>query len=71
MGFKHSFGAEVDITLVDKDGGELEMPSEFDEFSYKSDRNNRAMSKEAKKNMEYLTEVMKQSGFLTKNHFIS
>jgi D-alanyl-D-alanine dipeptidase len=40
MGSRHNRGAAVDLTLVDlKTGKELEMPSEFDEFSTKANRN--------------------------------
>ena len=34
----HSRGNTVDVTLVDRDGNELEMPSEFDDFSAKANR---------------------------------
>ena len=39
VGFSsHSRGNTVDITLVDKEGNELLMPSAFDEFSSAADR---------------------------------
>jgi zinc D-Ala-D-Ala dipeptidase len=66
-GSRHSYGAAVDITLVDSKGKELKMPSEFDEFNFKASRNNGNMNKEAKENMEYMTRIMKKNGFLTIN----
>jgi D-alanyl-D-alanine dipeptidase len=64
-GSKHSRGIAVDVTLVDKDGNEIEMPTGFDDFSVKASRSHKGNSKEAQQNMEYLTEVMKRNGFVT------
>ncbi|MBE5758467.1 MAG: hypothetical protein E7332_00325 [Clostridiales bacterium] len=61
----HNRGAAVDITLVDMDGNELEMPSGVMELNEKAHRNNKNMSEEAKKNMDYLTEIMTSCGFRT------
>jgi D-alanyl-D-alanine dipeptidase len=62
-GSKHNKGASVDITLVDANGKELEMPSSFDEFSIKASRNNPDMTKNARKNLKILTDAMVKSGF--------
>lgn len=59
----HNKGCAVDITLVDKDGNELVMPSSFDDFSEKAYRSNPNMSEEAKNNMHILTNIMLKSGF--------
>lgn len=59
----HNKGCAVDITLVDKEGKELDMPSKFDDFSEKAYRNNQNMTKEAKKNMDLLTAAMVNNGF--------
>ncbi|WP_315109053.1 M15 family metallopeptidase [Clostridium intestinale] len=59
----HNKGCAVDITLVDKEGKELMMPSSFDDFSEKAYRGNTNMSDEAKSNMTILTNIMVQSGF--------
>lgn len=64
-GSVHNKGAAVDITLVDSNGKELEMPSGFDTFSKAAYRNNPSMSAKAKSNLNYLTNVMKQCGFNT------
>lgn len=62
-GSKHNRGAAVDVTLVDKDGKEAEMPSGFDEFTYRAARNNTRMSAAAAKNLKILTDAMVKSGF--------
>jgi len=59
----HNKGCAVDITLVDKDGKELVMPSSFDDFSEKAYRSNSNMNEEAKNNMQILTGIMLKSGF--------
>jgi D-alanyl-D-alanine dipeptidase len=59
----HSKGGAVDITLVNMDGNEVEMPSEFDTFSIAASRNNSSMTGEAKKNLNLLTKVMNECGF--------
>jgi len=65
VGSKHNRGTAVDVTLVDMEGNELEMPSGFDDFTGKGARNNNNMSENARKNMELLTEVMVRNGFTT------
>jgi D-alanyl-D-alanine dipeptidase len=65
MGSRHNRGAAVDITLVDENGKEVEMPSGFDDFTIKAHRNNPDMSKEAQKNLATLTSVMSACGFTT------
>lgn len=60
---RHNNGMAVDVTLVDKDGNELKMPSDFDEFSEKAKLTYKYMTKEARKNVDYLHEVMNSVGF--------
>ncbi len=67
-GSRHNRGGAVDVTLVDKDGRELEMPSDFDDFSKKASPTNPAMSPAAKKNSEYLKMVMVKNGFTPYEH---
>lgn len=64
-GSKHNRGTAVDVTLVDMEGNELEMPSGFDDFTGKGSRNNKNMSENARRNMELLTDVMVRNGFTT------
>lgn len=61
----HNRGCAVDITLVDKNGNELSMPSKFDDFSTKAYRSNSKMTNESKKNMDLLTKYMLNNGFST------
>ncbi|WP_176371293.1 D-alanyl-D-alanine dipeptidase [Litchfieldia alkalitelluris] len=67
QGSNHNRGAAVDVTLVDEEGNELEMPTGFDEFSERAWLNYQGNSDEAQKNMEYLVNIMRQSGFTTIN----
>ncbi len=59
----HNGGFAVDVTLVDLEGKELEMPTKFDDFSEKASRNSTSMSKAAAVNLSILTDVMKRHGF--------
>lgn len=63
VGSNHNRGASVDVTLVDQNGREVEMPTGFDDFTEEASRNYPDMPEEARKNMEYLTEVMVRNGF--------
>ncbi len=63
IGSNHNRGAAVDVTLVDEDGNELEMPTGFDDFSEQASRNYPNIPEEAEKNMNYLTGVMIRNGF--------
>lgn len=60
---RHNNGMAVDITLVDKNGKELEMPSGFDDFTERASPTRDDMSKEAKKNINYLMDIMLGLGF--------
>ncbi len=64
-GSRHNRGAAVDVTLVDDNGIEVEMPSAFDDFSPRAWRNNQEMSGEARRHLEILTKAMMDSGFTT------
>lgn len=64
-GSKHSRGTAVDVTIIDMEGNELEMPSGFDDFSSKAARNSTEMSDSARKNMDLLTNTMIKNGFTT------
>ena len=60
----HCRGNAVDMTLVDLETGEkLEMPTEFDDFSGKADRDYSDCSEKAAANARILEEVMKKHGF--------
>ncbi|OPJ58167.1 M15 family metallopeptidase [Clostridium oryzae] len=59
----HNRGCAVDLTLTDKNFNEIVMPSSFDDFTEKAHRENPHMSKEARKNLQLLTDIMLESGF--------
>lgn len=60
---RHNNGMAVDITLVDKNGQELEMPSEFDDFTDRANPTGDNMTSEARKNINYLMDIMLGLGF--------
>ena len=62
-GSRHNRGAAVDLTLVQLDGKEVEMPSSYDDFSPKAHRNYSDVSKLAKKHRELLEKAMMAEGF--------
>ncbi len=62
-GSNHNRGAAVDITLVDKDGKELEMPSAFDEFTRRASIKYTDCPKEQIENRELMGRIMVQHGF--------
>lgn len=59
----HSRGNTVDLTLCNKDGYELWMPTEFDDFSKKADRDYSDCSADTSSNALILEEVMRAHGF--------
>jgi D-alanyl-D-alanine dipeptidase len=62
-GSVHSRGAAVDITLVDRNGKEISMPTGFDGFNKKADKNYSDVSAEKAKNAKLLEKVMVENGF--------
>ena len=64
LGFSsHSRGNTLDVTLVDVWGNELEMPTEFDDFTEAANRDYSKCSEEARKNAQLLEAVMEKNGF--------
>lgn len=59
----HSRGNTVDVTLVDNQGKELPMPTGFDDFSAKADRDYSDCSREAADNALILQLLMEKHGF--------
>jgi len=64
-GSRHNRGASVDITLVDRNGKELEMPTGFDNFTEKAHRDYQGGSVASRKNSALLERVMKAQGFMS------
>ena len=63
-GSRHNRGSAVDVTLVDKFGKELEMPTGFDDFSDRAHRDYNNVSKAAKENRRTLEAAMIKRGFI-------
>lgn len=59
----HSRGNTIDLTLVDASGQELEMPTGFDDFSKKADRDYSDCTAEAANNAQILEILMEKHGF--------
>lgn len=62
-GSKHNRGAAVDLTLVDKTGKELPMPTPFDDFTEKASPDYQGGDPVARANMRTLQTAMKKRGF--------
>lgn len=64
VGFSnHSRGFAVDLTLVDSHGKELPMPTEFDDFSGRADRDYSDCDPVAAENALLLQNIMEKHGF--------
>jgi len=61
---RHTRGTAVDITLVDKDGKDLPMPTPFDDFTERAHRDAAGIPAEAARNSKRLEEVMQKHGFI-------
>lgn len=59
----HNRGGAVDITLVDKEGNELEMGTKFDHFGPESSHLYADLSSEVMKNRKLLKKIMIKNGF--------
>jgi len=61
---RHTRGTAVDVTLVDRAGNELAMPTPFDDFTEKAHRDSPAWTPEQRANSLKLQEAMTKYGFL-------
>jgi zinc D-Ala-D-Ala dipeptidase len=61
---KHTRGTAVDVTLVDRMGNELAMPTPYDDFSDKAHRFSAKWTKEERTNSLKLEAAMKKHGFI-------
>ena len=59
----HSRGNTIDLTLVDANGQELLMPTGFDDFSVKANRDYSDCSVEETNNAQLLEILMEKHGF--------
>jgi len=60
----HNRAAALDVTLVDREGAELPMPSPFDDFSARADRDYRDVTAEQARNARLLEAIMTSAGFV-------
>ncbi len=63
-GSRHNRGAAIDLTLVDRTGKELEMPTPFDDFTKKAHRDYAGGTAQSRKNRQILEDAMKKQGFI-------
>ena len=61
---RHTRGTAVDVTLVDRRGRELPMPTAFDDFTERAHRDAVGISPEAKANSLHLERAMARHGFI-------
>lgn len=59
----HSRGNTVDVTLVDANGVELAMPTKFDDFSSRANRDYTGLDGEQRENVLLLEQTMEAAGF--------
>jgi D-alanyl-D-alanine dipeptidase len=63
-GSRHNRGAAIDLTLVDRTGKELEMPTPYDDFTKKAHADYQGGSAQSRKNRQVLKDAMKKQGFI-------
>jgi D-alanyl-D-alanine dipeptidase len=63
-GSNHNRGAAVDVTLIDFDGHELEMPTRIEEIDKRSHRDYDLLPKQVIANRQLLEDVMINGGFI-------
>jgi D-alanyl-D-alanine dipeptidase len=61
---RHTRGTAVDLTLVDRDGKELPMPTPFDDFTERAHRDAPGIPADAAHNAKLLEAAMLKHGFL-------
>lgn len=59
----HSRGNTVDLSILYSDGTHVEMPTDFDDFSQKADRNYNDCRLEVANNAQFLESIMEKHGF--------
>ncbi|MGO8869713.1 MAG: D-alanyl-D-alanine dipeptidase [Alphaproteobacteria bacterium] len=62
-GSPHSRGVALDLTLVDRAGGELEMGTAFDDFTPRSHHGSLEVSRTAQRNRHLLLGIMSAAGW--------
>lgn len=63
-GSRHNRGAAVDLTLVDKYGNEIPMPTPYDDFTEKASRDYMDLSSQIIINRKFLEDLLAKYGFI-------
>jgi len=63
-GSRHNRASSVDVTLVDSEGKELQMPTGFDDFSPRAHHHYQDLPDQAIRNRELLKGLMEKAGFI-------
>jgi D-alanyl-D-alanine dipeptidase len=63
-GSNHNRGGAVDLTLITKDGTDVEMPTEFDTFARAAFHSYKGGSELSRKNRQTLRDAMEAAGFV-------
>jgi D-alanyl-D-alanine dipeptidase len=63
FGSNHNRGAAVDLTLVTTEGGDVEMPTPFDDFTPAAHHGYKGGTETSRKHREILREAMEGAGF--------
>jgi zinc D-Ala-D-Ala dipeptidase len=63
-GSRHNRGAAVDLTLIDKYGNEIPMPTPYDDFTEKASRNYMDLSPQIIINRKFLEDLLAKYGFI-------
>ncbi|GJM24304.1 MAG: hypothetical protein DHS20C16_07190 [Phycisphaerae bacterium] len=63
-GSRHNRGCAVDVTLVDADGNELEMPTGYDDFTEAAHQDYKGGTPSARRNRNLLRQAMESAGFV-------
>ena len=61
---RHTRGTAVDLTLVDRQGRELPMPTPFDDFTERAHRGAKGIPEDAARNAKLLEDAMVRHGFV-------
>lgn len=64
FGSRHNRGAAVDLTIIDENGNELDMGTEYDNFTEKAHSDYANLSDEILNNRKLLSDTMMKFGFL-------
>lgn len=66
-GSRHNRGAAVDVTLVDSNGVDLKMPTDFDDFTERAAHDYNGLSETALRNRGILKSIMEKYDFVSLN----